>query len=209
MPERSPLPPIRAVTVYAGSAPHAPEPLLELAGELGRGIAARGWCLVYGGARIGLMGALADAALELGGRVEGVILDTFARVAHARLHELHQVGDMRSRKAGLAHRGDAFIALPGGFGTLEELSEILVERQLGLHQKPLVLLNHRGFWDPLLEQIERQIEHALVKPEYRALLDVALDVPAALRAIERAAIAPPGLVFADKLDDRGGARSRR
>src|SRR6201999_2576876 len=118
--------------VYAGSAPRAAEEHLALARELGRGIVRHGWTVVYGGARIGLMGALADAALEAGGRVEGVILDTFARVAHASLHDLVTVGDMRSRKAGLAHRGDAYVVLPGGFGTLEELSEILVERQLGL-----------------------------------------------------------------------------
>jgi hypothetical protein len=94
---------------------------------------------------------------------------------------------MRSRKAGLAHRGDAFVALPGGFGTLEELSEILVERQLGLHSKPLVLLNHEGFWDPLLAQIDRQVTTGLVRPEYRALIDVAPDVPGVLAVLDAAA----------------------
>ncbi len=177
---------VRSVTVYAGSATRAPEPLLHLARALGAGIAGRGWVLVYGGARIGLMGALADAALEAGGRVEGVILDTFARVAHASLHELTTVGDMRSRKAGLAHRGDAYVVLPGGFGTLEELSEILVERQLGMHAKPLVLVNHEGFWSPLLAQIDRQVADALVKPDYRALITVVPDSDAALEAIDRA-----------------------
>src|SRR5512143_3003970 len=110
---------VRSVTVYAGSASNAPEAFLALARALGHALAARGWVVVYGGARIGLMGALADAALAAGGRVEGVILDTFARVAHASLHDLVTVGDMRSRKAGLAHRGDAYVVLPGGFGTLE------------------------------------------------------------------------------------------
>jgi uncharacterized protein (TIGR00730 family) len=178
-------PPIRAVTVYAGSAPGAPEPLLALARELGAGLAARGWIVVYGGARIGLMGALADAALAAGGRVEGVILDTFARVAHASLHALETVGDMRSRKAGLAHRGDAYVVLPGGFGTLEELSEILVERQLRLHSRPLVLVNHEGFWDPLLAQVERQIDAGLVRGEYRDLLGVAAGVAQALEILDR------------------------
>jgi uncharacterized protein (TIGR00730 family) len=174
---------IRTVTVYAGSAPDAPAPLLALAAELGAGIAHRGWVLVYGGARIGLMGALADAALARGGRVEGVILDTFARVAHTQLHDLATVGDMRSRKAGLSHRGDAFVALPGGFGTLEELAEILVERQLGLHTKPLVAVDYDGFWEPLRALIDRQVERGLVPPEHRRLITFVPDAEAALTAI--------------------------
>jgi uncharacterized protein (TIGR00730 family) len=196
---------IASVTVYAASAPEASAPLRTLAGDLGTGIAERGWLLVYGGARIGLMGELADAALARGGRVEGVILDTFARVAHTGLHALETVGDMRSRKAGLAHRGDAFVALPGGFGTLEELAEILVERQLGFHAKPLVLVNFDGFWDPLLDLVERQITDGLVKPAYRELLTVVADAPSALAALDRAAAAPARAVRLDldKLEPRG------
>lgn len=181
----------RRVTVYAGSSTRSPADLLEIARELGGAIAANGWTLVYGGARIGLMGALADAALEAGGRVEGVILDTFAQVAHARLHELETVGDMRSRKAGLAHRGDAFVVLPGGYGTLEELSEILVERQLDLHAKPLVLVNHRGFWEPLLRLLDRQVEEGLLSPRNRTLPLVVGRVREAVDAIARAFAAPP------------------
>jgi uncharacterized protein (TIGR00730 family) len=184
------MPPLRSVTVYAASATRSPGPLLRLAGELGRGIAGRGWVLVYGGARIGLMGALADAALAAGGRVEGVILDTFARVAHASLDSLETVSDMRSRKAGLAHRGDAYVVLPGGFGTLEELSEILVERQLALHRKPLVLVNFEGFWDHLLHLIDHQVACGLVKPACREILTVVADAPGALAALDEAASAP-------------------
>ena len=149
--------------------------------------------LVYGGANVGLMGACADAALQAGGRVEGVILDSFSRVAHRGLHELDVVADMRLRKAGLARRGDAFLALPGGFGTLEEVSEILVERQLGFHRKPLVLLNVEGFWDPLLAQFARMAEAGLLAPEHCAVPRVVPDVAAALAAIdaERASPAPP------------------
>jgi uncharacterized protein (TIGR00730 family) len=196
---------IASVTVYAASAPEAPLALRVLARELGRGIAERGWLLVYGGARIGLMGELADAALARGGRVEGVILDTFARVAHAGLHGLETVADMRSRKAALAHRGDAFVALPGGFGTLEELSEILVERQLGFHAKPLILVNFAGFWDPLLALIERQIVDQLVKPAYRELLTVVTDAEGALAALAAAAAGPGRGVALDlgKIDSRG------
>lgn len=182
---------LRSVTVYAASSRRAPAAMIEQAQELGHGIAERGWVLVYGGARIGLMGALADAALASGGRVEGVILDTFARVAHASLHALETVGDMRARKAGLAHRGDAYVVLPGGYGTLEELSEILVERQLGLHRKPLVLVNFQGFWDPLLALLDRQVESELLSPTNRALPVVVDDAAGALAALERdSAIAP-------------------
>ncbi len=184
---------IRTVTVYAGSATQAPEPLLALARELGAGIAARGWVLVYGGATIGLMGAVADGALAGGGRVEGVILDTFARVAHGGLHDLATVTDMRSRKAGLAHRGDAFVALPGGFGTLEELSEILVERQLGMHAKPLIAIDHDGFWSPLRQLIDVQISRSLVKEKYRDLLTFVPDAATALARLDTAA---------SKIDDR-------
>lgn len=199
------MPPIRSVTVYAASAPEAPSRLRAVARALGEGIAAHGWLLVYGGANVGLMGEVADAALDAGGRVEGIILDTFARVAHQRLHVLDTVGDMRSRKAALAHRGDAFVTLPGGFGTLEELSEILVERQLRFHAKPLILVNVDGFWDPLLALVERQIEARLVKPAYRDLLTVVPDAEGALAALADAERrpAPEALVDLGKLDDHG------
>jgi uncharacterized protein (TIGR00730 family) len=198
------MPALRAVTVYAASSRRAPDDQIALATELGRGLAARGWTLVYGGARIGLMGALADGALAAGGRVEGVILDTFARVAHASLHSLETVGDMRSRKAGLAHRGDAYVVLPGGFGTLEELSEILVERQLGFHGKPLVLVNYRGFWDPLLGLIERQIRDGLVHEGYRDLLVVVPDVAGTLAVLDEYARAPAAAVEVDLVKLEGG-----
>jgi uncharacterized protein (TIGR00730 family) len=176
-----------AVTVYAGSRRTHPEGYASLARALGEAIARRGWVLVYGGAEIGLMGACADAALAAGGRVEGVILDTFARVVHRGVESMEIVGSMRDRKAGLAHRGDAFVVLPGGFGTLEELSEILVERQLAVHHKPLILLDAGGFWRPLLSQFEVMVEAGLLKREYVRVLDVVPDVPAALAILEDAA----------------------
>ncbi len=184
-PGAAPLDARYAVTVYAGSRDGAPDAWKELAVALGRGVAARGWVLVYGGANVGLMGACADAALDAGGRVEGVILDTFARVAHRGLHDLEFVGDMRSRKRGLAHRGDAFVALPGGFGTLEEISEILVERQLDLHRKPLILVNPDGFWDPLRAQLDRMAASGLLVPEYLGLCDVVPDAQSALERLGR------------------------
>jgi hypothetical protein len=149
--------------------------------------------LVYGGSNIGLMGACADAALAAGGRVEGVILDSFSRVAHQGLHALDVVGDMRTRKAGLARRGDAFVALPGGFGTLEELSEILVERQLQFHRKPLVLVNPDGFWDPLLALFARMTDAGLLAPEHAAVVRVVRDAAGVLAALEAAADETPSL----------------
>ena len=173
-----------AVTVYAGSRTRARAEHLSLAAELGSAIAMRGWVLVYGGSNVGLMGACADAALRAGGRVEGVILDSFSRVAHQGLHALDVVGDMRSRKAGLARRGDAFVALPGGFGTLEEVSEILVERQLRFHAKPLVLVNADGFWDPLLALFARMTDAGLLAPEHAGVIRVVASVSGVLAAIE-------------------------
>ncbi len=187
-----------AVTVYAGSRRRARTEHLSLAAELGRAVASRGWVLVYGGANVGLMGACADAALEAGGRVEGVILDTFARVAHQGLHTLDVVDDMRARKAGLARRGDAFVALPGGFGTLEEVSEILVERQLGFHRKPLVLVNAGGFWDPLLALFARMHDAGLLAAEHRALPSVVEDVAGALAAIDTHASDEPATAPVEK-----------
>ncbi len=172
------------VTVYAGSRRQSPPAYVEIARELGKAIAERGWGLAYGGANIGLMGECADAALEAGGQVHGVILDTFSRVAHQGLHALDVVDNMRERKAGLAHRGDAFVALPGGFGTLEELSEILVERQLAHHQKPLVLVSPDGFWDPLLAQFERMAKDGLLKPKYLSIASVVPDAAGAIATIE-------------------------
>jgi uncharacterized protein (TIGR00730 family) len=183
-----------AVTVYAGSRRRARPEHLALAAELGREIARAGWVLVYGGANVGLMGACADAALAAGGRVEGVILDSFSRIAHRGLHALEVVADMRLRKAGLARAGDAFVALPGGFGTLEEISEILVERQLAFHAKPLVLVNPDGFWDPLLALFERMKQDGLLAPDHAACCACAKDVREALDLV-RAPRAPlPGTI---------------
>jgi uncharacterized protein (TIGR00730 family) len=131
---------------------------------------------VYGGGRTGLMGALADAALELGGEVQGVILREFIEQdVHHTSVSMEAVDDMRSRKAGLDARAHAFVALPGGFGTLEELSEILSFRKLGHHHRPLVLLNVDGFYDPLLAWVERAIADGFEKPERRAFLSVTDD----------------------------------
>jgi hypothetical protein len=165
------------VTVYCGSSRRSGEPYLSAARALGGEIARRGHVLVYGGAKIGLMGAVADGALAAGGAVRGVILRQFidrGDVHHPDV-EMTSVDDMRTRKAGLDEGSDAFVTLPGGLGTLEELTEILSFRQLGFHDRPVVLLNTAGFFDPFLQQIERAIDAGFVRPEHRALLAVTED----------------------------------
>ncbi|MGH0033180.1 MAG: TIGR00730 family Rossman fold protein [Myxococcota bacterium] len=157
------------ITVFCGSSRRSGEPYVSAAAAVGREIARRGHALVYGGGRTGLMGTVADAVLEGGGQVHGVILAAFvaADVHHRGLTALHETSDMRQRKAGLDGRADAFIALAGGLGTLEELAEILSFRKLGFHQRPMVLLNTAGFWDPLVAQVDRFVETRFDKPAVR------------------------------------------
>jgi len=169
------------IAVFCGSSKRAPANALAAASVVGAAVARRGHVLIYGGGRTGLMGALADAALDARGVVHGVILREFIEqdVHHTGIAELHTVEDMRARKAGLDARADAFVALPGGLGTLEELLEILSFRKLGLHHRPLVLLNLRGFFDGLLAQLERGIEEKLDDPSIRGFLRTTAD-PAAV-----------------------------
>jgi uncharacterized protein (TIGR00730 family) len=171
------------ITVFAGSSRRSAAPYLELARDLGGEIARRGHELIYGGGRTGLMGALADGALAAGGRVRGVILRRFIDedVHHAGV-EMFAVDDMRSRKAGLDERADAFIALPGGLGTFEELTEVLSFRKLELHHRPVVLLDRDGFWKPLLDLFEHAIEAGFEKPAHRAFWALAAT---AAEAVDR------------------------
>lgn len=169
------------VAVFCGSSRRVAEPYLEAARIVGTDLARRGHTLIYGGGRTGLMGALADAALAAGAPVHGVILREFIEqgVHHLGIDELYTVDDMRSRKAGLDERADAFVALPGGYGTLEELTEILSFRKLGLHHRPVVLLDTAGFFEGLLRQIERAVADAFDDAEARHYLQVTQD-PAAV-----------------------------
>ncbi len=140
--------------------------------ELGRVLARRGHGIVYGGGRIGLMGLLADAGLEQGTRVTGVIPRALAtrEVAHTGLSELVVVGTMHERKAKMAALSRAFIALPGGYGTLEELSEVVTWIQLGIHQKPLALFDVAGFWRPYLGVLDHFAREGFVTAEERKLV---------------------------------------
>lgn len=164
--------PVRSVCVFCGSSGGGDPGYASEAGELGTLLATRGLRLVYGGAHVGSMGVLADAALAAGGEVVGIIPRRMARreVAHQGLTELRIVSSMHERKATMAELSDAFIALPGGLGTLEELAEILTWAQLGLHRKPVGVLDRSGFYDPLLAFLDHAVAEGFVRPHHRDLL---------------------------------------
>ena len=157
---------LRAVCVFCGSSAPADPRYRDAARALGALIARRGVDLVYGAGSMGLMGELADAALGHGGRVIGVIpAGLFAReVGHTGLTELHEVASMHERKQLMYDLSDAFVALPGGLGTLEELAEVATWSQLGLHSKPIALLDVDGFWEPMVSQLERMTGVGFLKP---------------------------------------------
>ncbi|MDR3418049.1 MAG: TIGR00730 family Rossman fold protein [Nevskia sp.] len=180
---------MRSVAVYCGSNP-GNRPAYRLAAQaLGRDIAARGLQLVYGGSRSGLMGAAADAALEAGGRVVGVIPSALQRreVAHHGLSELEVVDSMHQRKARMNELADAFIALPGGIGTLDEIVEMFSWNQLGIHRKPCALLNVEGYYEPLLVFLrstvtqgflsQRQLDELVVADGVEGLLQRLAAIP--------------------------------
>ena len=173
---------MRRVCVFSGSSPGADLAYRAAACDLGRRLADRGIELVYGGAHVGLMGALADAALERGGRVTGVIPQSLVdrEIAHPGLTDLYVVGSMHERKAQMAELADAFVALPGGVGTLEELFEVYTWNQLGLHAKPLGLFNVRGYFDGLVRFLDHAVEERFVTPAHRAMLLVGEDLDALL-----------------------------
>ena len=154
--------------VFCGSSPGRLPEYSECAGELGRLLASRGLELVYGGASVGLMGALADAALAAGGTVIGVIPTRLVEheIAHAGLTKLHVVETMHERKALMAELADAVIALPGGTGTLDELFELFTWKQLGLHRMPLGLLDVAGYWQPLLAFLEHAVNERFLRAEH-------------------------------------------
>ena len=172
---------MRAVCVYCGSSPGSEPIYLEAARHLGRTLAERDLGLVYGGARVGLMGAVADATLAAGGRVVGVIPEALRsrELAHPGLTELLVVDSMHERKAMMARHADAFLALPGGLGTLEELFEVLTWAQLGIHAKPCGVLDVGGYWRPLLQFMDRSVEQGFMTQLSRDLLMVA-DEPGLL-----------------------------
>jgi uncharacterized protein (TIGR00730 family) len=175
---------MRRVCVFCGSSPGRKPAYLEAARAMGRALARRGIGLVYGGGHVGLMGAVADAALAAGGEVVGVIPRglQLRELAHEGLTTLHVVGSMHERKARMAELAEGFVALPGGMGTLEELAEILTWAQLGLHARPCGLLDVAGYYDPLVAFLDRAVAEGFVRPDHRRLLVVAQDPDALLDA---------------------------
>ncbi len=170
--------PIRlSICVYCGSRHgHLPS-YRDAAVALGSAIAARGWRLVYGGGNVGLMGTVADAALAAGGEVIGVIPERLLarEVGHQDLTQLHVVQTMHERKQRMAELADAFIALPGGIGTLEELFEVWTWRHLGYHDQPIGLLNVAGFYDPLLAFLRQAEGAGFIDAQQQAMLSVEAD----------------------------------
>ncbi len=160
------------IAVFCGSRGGARPAYLQAARGLGAALARRGHGLVYGGARVGTMGALADAALAAGASVTGVMPRALVarEVAHPGLTEFHAVDSMHARKSLMADLADGFIALPGGYGTLDELFEILTWAQLGLHAKPVGLLDVKGFFGPLLAALDHGVAEGFLDPAHRGLL---------------------------------------
>lgn len=184
---------LRTVCVFCGSSAPADPRYRDAARALGALVARRGTNLVYGGGSVGLMGELADAALGHGGRVTGVIpAGLFAReVGHTGLTELHEVASMHERKQLMYDLSDAFVALPGGLGTLEELAEVATWAQLGLHSKPIALLDVDGFWGPLVTLLDRMVGTGLLKPASRDLIQRTQSAEEALNALAAAQPAHP------------------
>lgn len=181
------------ICVFCGSNPGHNAAYLQAASDLGRLLSAEGIGVIYGGGRVGIMGALADAALAAGGEVIGILPAAMNRpgIPHPELTEMHIVDSMHSRKAAMIALSDAFIALPGGLGTLDELFETLTLSQLGYQPKPIGILNIAGYYDPLLAMIEHAVEHGFVRPQHRGVYVVAED-PALLMSALRAFRHPAG-----------------
>lgn len=163
---------MNSVCIFCGSSEGARPAYVGAAREMGAEAARRGLTLVYGGGRVGLMGAVADAALEAGGEVVGVMPEALVskEISHAGLTKLHVVNTIHERKMLMNDLSDGFVALPGGFGTLEEFLEVLSWAQLGIHAKPCALLDAGGFWEPLASLFDHAVAEGFVRPDHRSLV---------------------------------------
>ncbi|GAB4574958.1 MAG: TIGR00730 family Rossman fold protein [Rhodothalassiaceae bacterium] len=178
---------VKSICVYCGSRTGVRESYAALARKTGRSIAARGMTLVYGGGQVGLMGLSARAALEAGGRVIGIIPEHLDRIeiAQTGLSELHVVRDMHIRKKMMFDRSDAFLVLPGGLGTLDEFIEVTTWSQLDLHDRPIYLLDHEGYWQKLLALIDHVIAEGFASETSRSLFRVVPTLDALFADIEK------------------------
>lgn len=179
---------MKTLAVYCGAS-HGVNPIYtDAARALAGALVGHNIGLVYGGGKVGLMGVIADEVLRLGGEATGVIPKALVEreVGHAGLTRLFVVKDMHERKAMMAELSDGFIAMPGGMGTLEELFEMLTWSQLGIHAKPIGLLNANGFWDGLLTFVRHQCEEGFVRPQHLDLMQVDADPAALIRRLQSA-----------------------
>jgi uncharacterized protein (TIGR00730 family) len=178
---------IKSVCVYCGSAPGAKPVYAEAAKAFGRALVEADMSLVYGGGRVGLMGLIADEVLAHGGRAVGVIPELLLNkeVGHTDLTELHVVPDMHERKKKMADLSDAFVAMPGGVGTFEELFEVYTWAQLGYHQKPVALLDVDGYYDPLLAMLRHTVEEGFMREAYLNILQVAREPDEMIEKLRR------------------------
>lgn len=179
--------PSASVCVYCGSSNATAQVYKDTAQQMGALLAKAGMTLVYGGGRTGLMGLAADAAMDSGGKVVGIIprFISAREVMHDNLTELHLVDNMHQRKMMMAERSDAFVVLPGGFGTLDEFFEILTWKQLQLHDKPIILVNVENYWTPLLGMVDRMVETGFVRPGHREYILLADAVPDVLGILDQ------------------------
>ena len=178
---------MKSICVFCGSSPGAKPQYLDIARELGTTLAKENITLVYGGASVGLMGAVADAVIAAGGNVIGVIPQILMtkEVAHHGLKDLRVVSSMHERKALMAELAEGFIALPGGYGTFEELFEIITWAQLGLHQKPVGVLNVEGYYEPLLQMVATCLSEQFIREQHKGLLLVDKTPSALLEKFRR------------------------
>lgn len=182
---------MKTLCIYCGSSPGGRPEYAAAARAAGQALVHRGIGLVYGGGNVGMMGRIADAVIDAGGEVVGVIPHHLAdkELAHERATQMIRVDSMHERKQRMADLSDGFVALPGGIGTLEELFETLTWLQLGLHRKPIGLLNVAGFFDKMLAFLDHMVEERFLKPEHRALLLVADEMEGLIAAMQ--AFTPP------------------
>lgn len=176
---------MKTICVYCGSSSDVDDIYKQVARDFGRLMAEEGITLVYGGGHVGLMGIIADAVLQGGGEVIGIIPEfiTAREISHDHLTELHVVKTMHERKMLMAERSDAFVVLPGGFGTMDEFFEILTWRQLQIHDKPIVLLNTEGYWSGLIELLDNIIAKGFARPAHKENFKVVTQTEEVLPAL--------------------------